>query len=171
MQVWTNKEVPPGSRVRKFLEGTKLPSGAPAWSTIEPHEDRCNWALIFDGEVSSEIVITAYTTQIQPSFGLVLLYCGMAVWRIDYGLETVHTNGPVEGAASPSLIAGPHYHSWEDNEHLWTDGGNSKELKIAAPLPANVRGYDNCFRWFCSRVNVDISGQQVPALPPRRVLL
>jgi len=139
---------------------------------MEPHEDRCNWAVMLNGEVASAVVINAFHTEKQPSFGLVLVYFDRPVWRIDYRLEQTHTNSFLRGNGLPALVFGPHYHSWEDNEHLATTiGGIPDKLKIAAPLPSNVRGYENCFRWFCDCVKIDISGQDIPPLPIRKNLL
>lgn len=159
--------------VAAFLIAEKRFEGDATWADQnDPHEDRCNWAVSVNGEVRSEVLVNAYPTkQRQPCFGIILLYAGSAVWRVDYGYSIGHTNPFIQDNSIESIIKGPHYHSWDDNKHLVTGRALPKHLPVARSLPNNIQSYDNCFRWFCSHVSISMSQIGPPVLPGRRALL
>lgn len=87
----------------------------------------------------------------------------------------MHFNHPIVGSAVPEAVAlgwleGPHIHAWAENR-LLVRNSPLKELEFAVPLPSNIQGFANCFRWFCGEYNIHIAGIPIPEIPPKDTLL
>lgn len=159
-----------------LIRATKKIAGTPDWEP-GPRSGQQRWlASLSIGGVVSQIalVIDAYPREPSLKFSILLIY-GTAIVRVDYGELDAHYNHPVSGKRLPPHIQmgwleGPHEHSWEDNRVFVTQAP-PKELEFAVPLPQHVRGFANCFRWFCGKYNIDIADIPVPDIPAKDTLL
>jgi hypothetical protein len=122
--------------------------------------------LLVEGEVSdATLTVIAYPRVRELQFRLVLSF-GRAIWRLDYADFEEHYNSfnkPDDLVLGPFTC--PHYHAWEDNRRFATRVSLPERLENARILDANLKTYDNTFRWFCGQTKIDISNFGVPDLP------
>lgn len=99
------------------------------------------------------------------------IYFGQVLCRLDFDLEAKHGNNLIpRDVVLPSLVTGPHWHSWELNRHLFKSVTSYTRLKCAAPLDAGVRKFDAALRWYCAQRKIQL-GQHGIVLPgPRRLI-
>lgn len=153
--------------VDKLLQAQKKPVGVANWK--EDHREgvhRILYPLLVEGEISdATLLIMAYPRVRVPQFRINLLY-GKAIWRLDYNHFEEHYNSfnrPDDLELGPFTC--PHYHSWEDNRRFATRAALPERLENARRLDANLKSFDNTFRWFCGRTAIDIAELGVPSLP------
>lgn len=170
-------DLSPQAQVDLLLSRTKTIAGEPTWQSTS-YDGQMRWLapLSVDGEVTDlNLVVDAYPTHPSAKFNI-LLVLGRCVARLEYSEHTRHNNHALAGGYFPTgleegWIYGPHFHSWPTNRILATWDSLPKELEWAMLLPANVRGFDNAFRWFCGETRILCGANEVPDLPPRDRLL
>lgn len=154
----------------------KTIAGNPAWA-ITNREGQHRWltALEIDGSVSDlTLVIDAYPRNDTLRFTISLI-CGASLCRLDYWEHDRHLNHVISGVSRPSgvdygWLHGPHIHRWEDNKAM-VKNEPPKELEFAVELPANVKGFENAFRYFCGLNRIILDEGDLPTLPARDTLL
>ncbi len=158
--------------VDALLEQEKFIAGGLDWQNgPRDGQRRLSAALSADGEIGDiRLVVDAYPDWFEPKFTISLILA-RTVCRLDYGNNASHVNRPpAPDGIELGLITGPHFHAWRDNRHLATQKHLPEESKFASLLPANVKGFQNAFRWFCGEVNVNCSAG-VPEFPKSDRLL
>ncbi|RYH57421.1 MAG: hypothetical protein EON54_11850 [Alcaligenaceae bacterium] len=162
--------------VDRIMAAPKTIVGRPAWAP-SAYDGQVRWLapLAVAGAVSPmDLVVDAYPRSDGLKF-CILLKVSSAVMRIDYREFEKHRNHPVKNVALPTEVIigwvhGPHVHLWSHNRVL-VRFQPPKTLEFAISLPANVRGFDNTFRWFCSEANIVLGPFEIPQLPTRDLLL
>lgn len=145
--------------IDSLLLANKVVAGTPMWENgPRPGEEqkRLVAPLSIDGEICDlRLIIDAYPYWFEKKFTIMLNF-ERVICRLDYAASVVHANGllPPQGV-STGLIEGPHFHSWQANRHLGTPSRTPEKLSFAEPLPSNVQGFQNAFRWFCGGMNID----------------
>lgn len=117
------------------------------------------------------LTVKSVPPSVTDEFRFILEY-GLNVFRLDYFSYEVHNNqscGPSD--IRVGLVEGPHYHAWSDNRRLCTRLSLAKNMKYARSLPANIRGFDNAFRWFCGETRITLGAGDVPDLPGKQLLI
>jgi hypothetical protein len=93
-----------------------------------------------------------------------------SIWRVEGKKLCSHMNRPpVPSGVEVGLVRGPHQHSWEDNRHLSIGAALPARLLFAKQLAPNLRGMQNCLRWFCGEANIEI--ESFPDYPKSERLL
>ena len=158
--------------IDRYLTSHKRLTGIAEWRTGNGHEDwRIKWAVRVEHEDHGDLTITWFPNSPVQRFKIVLAL-PPAIWRIDYDPNDRHPNPFSTVPALPQgIIVGSHFHAWEDNRHLMKGGTPPPRLHFARLLPPDVRGLDECLRWFCQRVNISYDGMTVPPLPSADRLL
>lgn len=159
--------------VDALLATDKQPIGQAVWVAEHREGDqRLLYPLLVDGEVSdATLTLIAYPRNPSLRFRLVLSY-GRAIWRLDFTDDEEHYNSfnrPSDLELGPFQV--PHYHAWPDNRRFATATSLPDRLENARILDANLRTFDNTFRWFCGQTRIDISDSGVPSLPTTDRLL
>lgn len=85
-------------------------------------------------------------------FRILILFPG-AICRLDHTDET-HGN-PLGTASAPTLVRGPHYHSWPLNRKYLKDFSRPMDLPVAISYPGSGQSFDNVLRWFCDDTNIE----------------
>jgi len=144
----------------------KEPKGVVEWIETTQGNRRQTYPLLVDGEISdATLTIICYPRERVLKFRLVLSY-GRAVWRVDYAFDEDHQNPFNKPENLPiGKIVDPHYHSWHDNRRFATAFTLPFKLYNANVLPANVRTFENTFRWFCGQTNIVVPASGIPELP------
>jgi hypothetical protein len=151
-------------------------AGVPDWHP-GPRSGQQRWlaSLAINGAVCDlAFVVDAFPREPSPKFTMSLI-CGSALVRLDYGELEMHYNHVISGCPTPPTVAlgwldGSHIHAWAENKGL-VRNDPLKELEFATPLPSNIQGFANCFRWFCGEYNIDIAGTPIPEIPAKDTLL
>jgi hypothetical protein len=153
--------------VDKLLASPKQPVGQAFW--IDDHREgdqRLLYPLLVEGEISdATLTIIAFPRIKGLQFRLVLSY-GRAIWRLDFVDFEEHFNSfnkPDDLELGPFTC--PHYHAWIDNRRFATRTTLPVRLENARILDANLKSFDNTFRWFCGQTKIDIAELGVPTLP------
>jgi hypothetical protein len=154
------------------LRANKTLVGYGMWSS--DHRNHCRrWARAIEiaGEIHGmQIEAKYYLANATLKFRLLLTW-GKCVWRIDFADDEEHSN-PLTAPAHPGeVIAGPHYHAWADNRHYARANSLPSTLRAARLLPTDIATFAGAFRWFCERTNIHIDDAEIPALPPKDLLL
>ncbi len=159
--------------VDRVIAVEKKPVGVATW--IDEHREgdkRLRYPLLIEGEVSdATLTIIAYPWHRALRFRLVLSYT-RAIWRVDYTDDEVHVNSfdkPDDVLLGP--FSDPHYHAWQDNRRFASAAMLPDRLENARLLDANLKTFDNAFRWFCGQTTIDITELGVPSLPTTDRLL
>ena len=153
--------------VDDLLATEKIPAGQPEWTDSAREGDkRLLYPLLVGGEISdATLTIIAYPRVRRPTFRLILSFA-VAIWRLDFVHDEIHVNSHDRPADLPSgPFEQPHFHSWPDNRRFATAQKLPERLRNARILPANVRAYDNAFRWFCGETRIVVPADGVPELP------
>lgn len=130
------------------------------------------WPLLVGTSISDAFLNLMYwPNSPEPKFGIGLNY-RVQIARLDFAPNHEWHDNPINRARllGGARIYGPHYHSWEDNRHLATAAALSRELTCARQLPAQIKRWDQAFRWFCGEVGIVIEAEVVEP-PPRSSLL
>jgi hypothetical protein len=162
--------------IDKLMLLEKSLAGAPSWSiTSRTGEQRCKFPVSLNGQITPlEFVVDVHPRERNQSFTFTLNYLS-CIMRLDHD-GSGHRNGRVKGITTPNgiemgMIDGPHLHSWADNRILGSDNFLPDELKFARPIPSQVRGYENSFRYFCGVANLSFLETQLPPYPTTDVML
>lgn len=153
--------------VDQLLGIEKHLTGKPEWTDSAREGDkRMLYTLLVAGEISdATLTIISYPRLSKLSFRLVLSF-GVAIWRVDFVHDEIHVNSPDRPA---DLLSGPfeqpHYHSWVDNRRFATTQKLPERLRNARILPANIRTFENAFRWFCGETKIVAPTGELPELP------
>lgn len=159
-----------------LINAPKQIAGQPDWRD-GPRSGQQRWlaSLSIGGVVCDlSLIVDAYPREPSAKFTISLI-CGAALVRLDYGELEMHYNHQIAGCVTPEAITlgwleGPHVHGWPENRRL-VKTEPPKELEFALPLPSQIQGFANSFRWFCGEYNIDISGMDLPEIPPKDTLL
>ena len=160
--------------VDDLIAAEKEIGGHPDWQHTEydPTELRMLMPLLIDGVSSgAQIEVKSYPSITPMKFRLMLIM-EKCIFRIDFVVDETHTNS----LDRPSdlyitMIRGPHYHSWYDNKRFCTQSTLPDRLKNARVVPADLRTFDNVFRWFCGELNIVQPPPGYVDLPRRTTLL
>lgn len=163
------------SLVDQLLAASKSFTGIPLWNTGNRDEDeRFVWPVLVNGETAEcNVCGTAYPNLPELRFTITLNFRQQNIWRVDW--EPEGRGGEVNPILpghphSGETIWGPHCHPWDLNRHTVKGAQIPRLLIWRKPLPANVQGWDNTFRWFLGETNIE-PPEQIPALPGRKALL
>ncbi len=111
--------------------------------------------LEIDGEQMGDLlVLTAFPLERgKISFSLVH---GVAVTRLDVTAHENHSN-PFDalGSKRPTLIRGPHFHSWELNRRFVDSARGLPRLPMAEPYLGSVKVM-HALRWFCGETKITL---------------
>jgi hypothetical protein len=155
-------------RLRKRLLGT---DGPVSW--VDGH-NRFERRTVFPIELDGELLVGARleVTSVQRGrgqFRLSLCY-NAAIARLDHTDETHANTLKKDEVSVPSLVTGPHYHSWQLNRRFFRGLSKAPELGLAEPF-ASRGNFDSNLRWFCEELNIDQpDGRHVIELPRREGL-
>lgn len=121
--------------------------------------------LEINGEVCPiKLVIDKYPSPFGLKFSVAFVY-QVEVVRVDYGNTVWHVNHhPLPEGVAFGMISGSHIHSWTLNRSLFSSKNFPDALCWAVPIPQNLKGFPNTFRWVCGEHNVEC-GKEVPDLP------
>ena len=161
-------------RVDRLLTAAKTLSGESNFEPLNGDQRKQRWrkTCSVQGEVTPmDLEVQAYPEALNLKFRIVLIY-QRAIWRLDFSNDGIHlnsTNRPVD--LEPGPIVDVHYHCWSDNRRFATKTSLPSNLKNARKLPANVRAFDNAFRWFCGQTQITVPTAEIPMLPHRTALL
>lgn len=159
--------------VDRLLAAEKSLQGFPDWQPIGNGDERRLILPVFLGAQSTDasVEIDAYPNAPVLRFRI-LLNVEKCVWRVDHTDYKLHVN-PVDtfSTIEPYSFTEPHYHSWLDNRRFCTQSSLPSRLKIARPLPPNMRTFDAVFRWFCGEVNIAQPTSDMVYLPRRTRLI
>jgi hypothetical protein len=144
--------------VDELLTASKSLSGIPIWTNGNRQEElRFSWPVLIEDELHGcYVAATAYPDSRETRFTISLVFRGICIWRVDYEHEHKRHTNPADRivALGCAVVAGRGFHAWSDNRHLATFAGLPKEMKCARPLPENIRGWENTFRWFCGETRI-----------------
>jgi hypothetical protein len=159
--------------VDRLLAAKKRVVGDPIWREGNRDEMRILWPLLVGSSVSEAALhLTGFPNSAELRFSIALVY-RWCVARLDFvPKHESHTN-PLNRKELLGVyrVRGPHCHAWADNRYLATAAALPRELKCARELLPQIRRWDQAFRWFCDQVGIDLSGIDIPDLPPRTRLL
>jgi hypothetical protein len=123
-----------------------------------------------DGEIGTfELTLIISPNDIDPSFHIVLT-AGHAIWRVCLD-QVDHVNSFNRAAGVPAMVAGPHYHSWEDNRCFGNPASLPRKLQNARPLPSHLRSEAKVFEWFLAQVKIAPPDWEMPPWPQKSLLL
>ncbi len=166
--------------IDEFLNSKKAILGADnhfEWvSGYSQYECKAKFPIILDGESQqhARFELTGFTNSTELKFRLALCF-GAIICRLDYTDETHANILRLSEENLPSVVHGPHYHSWNINRRFFK---GVKPLQKPAPKLENaeifkMRGnFDSILRWFCAEVNIEpLSSAHLISLPSRDFLL
>jgi hypothetical protein len=130
-------------RLRKRLLGT---DGPVSW--VDGH-NRFERRTVFPIELDGELLVGARleVTSVQRGrgqFRLSLCY-NAAIARLDHTDETHANTLKKDEVSVPSLVTGPHYHSWQLNRRFFRGLSKAPELGLAEPF-ASRGNFDSNLR-------------------------
>lgn len=160
--------------VDKLLVADKELIGSPVFGVgNRSGERRLVWPVLVSGESTNcTLCVTAYPGDHELRFTITLNFRDVNIWRLDHEsplrceINPFRTGHPYSG----ERICGPHCHPWSLNRGEATPKTIPDPLPWRAPLPQNVRGWENAFRWFLGETNIAQPGR-VPDLPKRESLV
>lgn len=160
--------------VDEFFAARKTVDPFPQWKPDHrAGEEICVVPISIDGEVVGALELNAYPRERQPSFRILIKFLNGCVCRLDNrtdeGPHYNSLNRPTDMPAGP-LYEG-HFHTWPDNRRFASMRKLPDHLPNARELPARVRSFESALRWFCDECGIDLSGMEIPDLPPRDRLL
>jgi hypothetical protein len=159
--------------VDDLLQANKTLEGVPSWEKANNTEE---YRLLFPVFVNGSSTDATVEIDAYPNASLlrfrIMFNIGKCAWRIDYTEYETHVN-PADTFSSitPFRFTCPHYHSWEDNRRYCTNSAMPSRLKVARPLPDNIRQFDAAFRWFCGEINISQLPPNMVELPLRTTLI
>lgn len=164
-------------QVDQLLGLPKQILGTPDWNN-GPYAGQFRWLapLGSDGVTTPlNLIVNAFPRSADLHFDILITHA-RCVMRLEYWTQARHNNHrigrvPLPADITPGWIRGPHCHHWKDNRGLATARALPVELKFAALLPTQVRGFHAAFRWFCGEANILCASNQEPSLPARDTLL
>lgn len=154
----------------KILHGSQQPyTWGPGYSQ---HEVVAHFPIEVDGELrdGARLTVVGFPQAMNLKFRLCLC-CGAALCRLDY-TDEVHPN-TLRGVSDdiPSIVDGPHYHSWPLNRRFFKGALTAPKLHNAEEFLLGT-SFDSILRWFCTDVNIaSLPGGHLIALPTRDTLL
>lgn len=152
-----------------FMAAKKSMVGEASWNKGPRYEtegqQRYLQTLQINGETSPvKLLVDKYPFQFGLKFSIGFV-CQVEIVRLDYGKLVHHVNHDRLPQGVPfGRIDGPHIHSWLPNRSLFSLNHFPDELYWAVPIPQNVKGFPNTFRWICGEHNVEC-GREIPDLP------
>jgi hypothetical protein len=159
--------------VDRLLRADKRLQGRPDWREGNPGAMRIRWPLLVGTSISDAFLhLMHWPNSAEARFSIGLNY-RVQIARLDFVPPHEWHDNPLDRARflGGARIRGPHYHSWQDNRHLATAAALSRELTCARQLPAQIRRWDQAFRWFCGEVGIVLGDDPVIEPPPRSSLL
>jgi hypothetical protein len=146
------------AEIDSLLAESKGLMGQPSWQQTA-RSDQLRWGglLSIRGVACGlKLALDAYPSEADAPF-VITLSKGSAIWRVEGRRLCSHMNrSPVPPGIELGIVSGPHQHSWYDNRHLSRGGSLPVDLLFAKQLAPNLRGMQNCLRWFCDEVNIEI---------------
>ncbi len=159
--------------VDALLEADKVLVGVVHWHDGTRSEDkRFDWPVLVGGETAEcAVAATAYPDELDLRFTITLNYRSHNIWRIDHDPPYRRETNPflTGHRYSGDTIRGPHFHPWVDNRHEATPA-TFPTLCWRRPLPSQVQGWENTFRWFLGETNIG-QPETIPSLPRRMRLV
>ena len=105
------------------------------------------------------LVIDAYPDRKPHEFFVMLLFADHTVCRLDFEPTAVHPN-PMNSPV-PSVVHGPHWHSWSLNrDHVKIVSGKHFDLPVAAPI-SGPRNFDDALRFYCQENNIELGAHPI----------
>ena len=105
------------------------------------------------------LVIDAYPDRRPAEFIFCLLYADHTICRLDFESTAVHAN-PMD-APVPTIIRGPHWHSWELNrDRVKVVSGKHFALPVADTL-IGPRNFEDALRHFCQQRNIALGAHPI----------
>lgn len=160
--------------VDQLLAADKELIGNPVFGDGNATRDkRLSWPVLVSGESSRCVVCaTAYPFDADLRFTLTLNYEDHNIWRLDHEpIYRCEINPFVTGHPySGQTICGPHCHPWDLNRADATPKSLPDPMRWRMPLPPNVQGWENSFRWFLGEANI-AQPAVLPDLPRRETLV
>ena len=157
-----------------LLRAEKALVGIPEWREgTRSADERFDWPVLVGGETAECVVAaTAYPQEPDLRFTITLNFRNHNIWRVDYEPSyRRETNPIVKGNPySGDMIYGPHCHPWDINRQDATPATIPRLLRWKRPLPPQVRGWENTFRWFLGETNI-AQPETIPDLPRRTRLV
>jgi hypothetical protein len=142
---------------------------SPGYSALERQVD---FPLEYrgEGDKAARLTLVGFPAATEMKFRISLCY-NAAICRLDYTDETHPNSRRLFTDNLPSLVTGPHFHSWEINRRFFKGASTVPRLDLAEPFTV-AGGFDSLLRWFCSRTNIEQppSGHYI-SLPKRETLL
>jgi len=159
--------------VDRLLLAEKRLQGRGQWREANPGAMRIRWPLLVGTSIFDALLHLMYwLNSAELRFSIGLNY-RVQIARLDFVPNHEWHDNPIGRARmlGGARIRGPHYHAWTDNRHLSTASALSRELTCARQLPAQIRRWDQAFRWFCGEVGIVLDETPVIEPPPRSTLL
>lgn len=147
-----------------------LGNTAPQWQPArDVYATRLKLPLEIEGEQRGQhLLIDAFPDHRPRVFCIGLLFAEHMVCRLDFDPPRVHSNG--WHTALPSVVHGPHWHSWELNRPTVKNVGKFLELPYASEF-TEAREFDAVLRWYCTERNIlEIGAHGIEFPPPEKLL-
>lgn len=143
---------------------------APTWQSGRSADElRLKLPIQIGGELRGQhLVIKAFPNYHNLMFQMGISFDEKVVCRIDFELDGSHGNNLNPGVL-PSLIKGPHWHSWELNRDLVWSVLHHDKLQRATPF-TETHKFDATLRWYCAKRNIAL-GHHGIEFPIRERLL
>lgn len=95
-------------------------------------------------------------------FTICVIFAGQCVVRLDFtdALQCHPNPHWAWQLGLPALVCGPHIHRWSDNKSEVLNSGKTWDLPCRAPLPPQIRRFDQAFPWLASEINLVLSPEQ-----------
>lgn len=152
--------------IDRFMDAEKVTAGIGVWQAHgNDGEHRIVWPLLVNDEASGHELKVCYHVGRKPLHFSLGVYCPRPIWRLDFDDLKGHTNGFGCPDGLPQTMEGPHVHRWIYNRKLCTANSLPTRLFYAAPLPANIRSFENAFRWACAELKIQFAEVPVPPKP------
>jgi hypothetical protein len=117
------------------------------------------------------LMLLAYPTHAQYRYSIGVQFSdGLIPCRLDYDPAAVHPNtldDPMEKL--PSIVRGPHWHSWEVNRRHIGSLTHPLKLPSAEQLGPLIRTFDAVLRVYCSRRLIALAQHGIE-LPPKGLI-
>ena len=159
--------------IDRLLDADKTLAGSPGWHAGNTAADeRFEWPVLVGGETAEcAVAVTAYPDDPDLRFTITLNYRDHNIWRVDYDPPYRRETNPIMKGHpySGDMIYGPHCHPWDINRDDATPA-TIPLLRWRRPLPPQLRGWQNTFRWFLGETNIT-QPDTIPDLPRRTRLI
>lgn len=105
------------------------------------------------------LLIDAFPDKKPQEFIVMLLFNDHTICRLDFEPTAVHGN-PMN-APVPSVVQGPHWHSWALNRpHVKIVSGKHFDLPVAISI-TGPRNFDDALRFYCQGNNIELGAHPI----------